>query len=215
MKKLLLIALVLALLTPALAIDKHGLLTIGGRVFYWLPQGDFGNAYTGSMGFGAKVGYGLSSNMEIFGEAWYGMAGFDEDFWGDQFEGDGKNYYLVTFVAGGRLNLSPYSPFDPYIQVGAGYYNWAYTEVDDDAGTYTYGEASDQKFGINVRGGGEFFTSNQMSVDVGVEWNSIFGVTVPIKDWNDPDDHSQGWEWNEENQTVNILAFGIGVNLYF
>jgi len=215
-KKLLPLLLVLALIMPATALNKDGLLSIGGRVFYWLPMGDFANAYTSSVGFGAKVGYGLAENFEFLGEAWYGMAGFNEDFWGDTNLGDeDTTYYLVTFQLGGRLNLSPYSPFDPYVQVGAGYYSWAYTKVDNEAGTYTYGDASVDKFGINLRAGGEFFTSNQMSVDVGLEWNSIFGVTVPIKDWHDPDDHSQGWDYDTEDQTVNILTFGIGLNLYF
>jgi hypothetical protein len=54
-----------------------------------------------------------------------------------------------------------------------------------------------------------------MSVDVGVEWNSIFGVTVPVKDWHNPDDHSEGWDYSTEEQTVNVLSFGIGLNLYF
>ncbi len=214
MKKLLLIALVLALLTPAMAIDKHGLLSAGARIFYWMPQGDFGNAYTSSLGFGGRVGYGIASNFEIFGEGWYGMAGFNEDYWGDTFESDTKDYYLVTVAFGGRFNLSPYSPFDPYIQAGAGYYNWAYVDADDN--TTTVGtKLSEDKFGINLRAGFEFFSSNQMSIDVGVGWNSIFGVTVPVKDYHNDDDHTQGWDYGEESQTVNILTFGAGVNLYF
>jgi opacity protein-like surface antigen len=218
-RKLLPLLLVLALIMPATALNKDGLLSIGGRVFYWMPMGDFGNAYTSSVGFGAKVGYGLAENFEFLGEAWYGMAGFNEDFWGDTFDNQGDtNYYLVTFQLGGRLNLSPYSPFDPYIQAGAGYYSWASTTAtgNDQGGTdYTYHTASDDKFGINLRAGGEFFTSNEMSVDVGVEWNSIFGVTVPVKDWHNPDDHSEGWDYSTEEQTVNVLSFGIGLNLYF
>ncbi|HDR06858.1 MAG TPA: hypothetical protein ENN88_04410 [Candidatus Coatesbacteria bacterium] len=218
MKKLLPLLLILALVMPATAINKDGLLSIGGRVFYWLPMDDFANAYTSSVGFGAKVGYGVAENFEILGEAWYGLAGFNEDYWGDTFEGTERDYYLVTFQLGGRLNLSPYSPFDPYVQVGAGYYSWAYTEVtENDQGEkqYTYGSAvSDDKFGINLRAGGEFFTSNNMSVDVGLEWNSIFGVNVPVRE-RVPIEDGFYYRYDTEEQTVNILTFGIGLNLYF
>jgi len=227
MKKLLLIALVLALLTPALAIDKHGLLSVGGRIFYWLPQGNFGEAYDSSLGFGAKVGYGISSQLEVVGEAWYGMASFNEHFWGLDYADNNfedATPYLTQFSAGARYNFSPYSPFDPYVQVAAGYYMWAmYKQVwvdENDNGQEDPGERegrmvtdeSTSKFGINARIGGEFFTSNQMSIDVAVGWNSIFGVTVPVPRDTDSDGFYDTWD--EQDETVHILTFGAGFNLY-
>ncbi|MBD3372907.1 MAG: outer membrane beta-barrel protein [Candidatus Coatesbacteria bacterium] len=214
MKKFLLIALIVALAVPAFAIDKNGLLGLGAKAFYWVPMGDFGNAYDGSFGGGAKVSYGLADQMEAFGEFWYGAASFNEDFWGDNAPEDvDTTYYLTTFQIGARFNFSPYSEFDPYIQAAGGYYTWQYYTVTDDGGQW--GDASDDKFGINLRAGAEYFFQPNMSLDIGVDYNSIFNVTVPVKDWIDDSDHSQGWNWLYEEQTVSAITAGLGVNIYF
>jgi len=228
MKKVLLVMLALALTVPAFAIDKHGLLEAGLRLFYWMPQGNFGEAYDASLGFGAKVGYGLSSNMEIVGEAWYGLADFNESYWGlgdggAEYELEDGDAYLTQFSAGARFNFTPYSQFDPYAQVTAGYYMWAmYKEVgidEDGDGDVDYTEYrlveddSTRKFGINVRLGGEFFTTNTMSIDVGVGWNSIFSVNVPEPVDTDDDGFYDDFDVVEE--TVNILTFSAGANFYF
>jgi len=221
-KKLLPLLLVLALVMPVSAINKDGLLSIGGRIFYWLPQGNFGEAYDSSIGLGVKVGYGLAENIEILGEGWYGLASFNDKYWGQNYEEynfEDATPYLMTFQLGARLNFSPYSQFDPYAQLAGGYYMWAVykgedTNGDGDLDTYTLStDESTRKFGINARLGGEFFTSNDMGIDVAVEWNSIFGVDVP-EPLYDEDGQFTG-EYGVVNETVNILSFGIGLNLYF
>jgi hypothetical protein len=226
MKKVLLVMLVLALTIPAFAIDKNGLLEAGIRLFYWMPQGNFGEAYDASLGFGAKVGYGVSSNFEIVGEAWYGLADFNENYWGlDYWDYEEATPYLTQFSAGARVNFSPYSQFDPYAQLTAGYYMWAmYKEVgvdtdgDGDVDEYQYQLVEDdstRKFGINARLGGEFFTSKTMSIDVGVGWNSIFSVEVPEPVDVDGDGFYDAGEWNYVEETVNTLTFSAGANFYF
>jgi len=191
-KKLLLILLVLALVVPATAINKDGLLSAGARIFYWLPQGNFGEAYDSSIGFGALVGYGIAENFEILGEAWYGMASFNEHYWGlDHWDYEDATPYLMTFQGGARFNFTPYSQFDPYVQLCGGYYMWAtYKEVGIDTDgdgiidEYEYQMVVDdesRKFGINARLGGEFFTTNNMGIDVAVGWNSIFSVNQRIR----------------------------------
>ncbi len=224
MKKLLLILLVLALVVPATAINKDGLLSAGIRLFYWLPQGNFGEAYDSSIGFGAKVGYGVAENFEILGEAWYGLASFNEHYWGMEYwDYEDATPYLMTFQAGARFNFSPYSQFDPYVQLAGGYYMWAtYKEIgldtdgDGEIDDYEYQLVTDEstrKFGINARLGGEFFTSNNMGIDFAVGWNSIFSVNVPQPTDTDGDGFYDDYQTVEE--TVNILTFGVGLNFYF
>jgi len=225
-KKLLPLLLVLALVMPVSAINKDGLLSAGARIFYWLPQGNFGEAYDSSIGFGAKVGYGVAENLEILGEAWYGLAQFNEHYWGlDHWDYESATPYLMTFQLGARFNFSPYSQFDPYAQLAGGYYMWAvYKEVgidedgDGDVDSYQYQLVTDEdtrKFGINARLGGEFFSSNNMSIDVAVEWNSIFSVTVPQPVDVDGDGFYDEGEWDYVEETVNVLSFGAGLNFYF
>jgi hypothetical protein len=222
-KKLLPLLLVLALALPATAINKDGLLSAGANIFYWLPMGNFGEAYEPWVGFGAKVGYGLSESFEVLGQAWYGLADFNDKFWGQNYWDDEATYFLFTFAAGARYNFSPYSQFDPYIQATGGYYMWAtYKEVgldtDDDGIIDTWQNETvvnedSRRFGINLKAGGEFFTSNNMAVDVGVDWNSVFDVDVPEPNF-DEDGLFDG-TYDIVNETVNILTFGIGLNLYF
>lgn len=214
MKKFLLIALILALTIPAAAIDRHGLLGIGVKGFYWIPLGDFGNAYNGSFGGGARVSYGIGPQMEIFGEGWYGHATFDEDYWTEYQDYDPQDdpneYYLTTFQFGARYTLMPYSEFDPYLQAAAGYYTWHFYRETETGGEW--GSASESKFGINLRAGGEYFIKPNMSLDFGVDWISIFDVEVAKLVM----DHDSGtFRYVEATETVNIVAPGIGLNLYF
>ncbi len=204
--------------------DKTGLLSAGAGIFYWLPQGSFGEAYNSSVGFGVNMGYGLAESLEFIGEARYGTAKFDEQYW----DLDKRDYvetdpYLTSFLLGIRFTFASNFGFAPYAQVGGGYYMWAvYKEVGVDADNdgfideYRYdliADDSTREFGINARLGGEYLISNNMGLDVAADWNSIFNVVFPRQEDNDGDGLYDDFGTVEE--TVNVLTFGVGLNLYF
>jgi opacity protein-like surface antigen len=204
--------------------DKTGLLSAGTDMFYWLPLGSFCEAYQSSIGFGVKVGYGVAESFEFIGEAWYGLAQFNVQYWDPDNRDCGKtDPYLTTIQLGARFNFSPFSQFVPYAQLSGGYYTWAvYKEVgvdtnndgvDDEYRNEVSSDENTRRFGINARLGGEFPISNDMAVDAAVRWTSIFSVKFPLKadaDGGGSDEDSGTFE-----ETVNVLTFGVGLNLYF
>jgi opacity protein-like surface antigen len=224
MRNSLISVVVLCLCLPAGAKDKTGLLSAGAGIFYWLPQGSFGEAYDSSIGFGVNVGYGLAESLEFIGEARYGLAKLDEQYWGM----DRRDYvvtdpYLTSLLLGARFTFPANSWFEPYAQLGGGYYMWAICKevgVDSDRDglidEYRYdliADDSTRKFGINARLGGEYPISNDMGLDVAADWNSIFNVDFPRR--VDTDGDGSYDDFGTARETINVLTFGVCLSLYF
>jgi hypothetical protein len=225
MRNLLIVGIILCLSLPAAAIDKTSLFSVGTYIFYWMPMGTFGEAYDATTGFGTKVGYGVAENLEILCEAWYGLAQFNEQYWGLNYRDyEEATPYLMALQMGARITFLPSNLFVvPSVQIAAGYYMWAvYKEVGEDADgdgdvdEYRYLFVSDEstrRFGINARLGGEFFTSDHMGVEVSLGWDSIFNVSIPQQVNTNYVGFRNDLQTVEE--TVNILTCGVGINLYF
>jgi hypothetical protein len=217
LRKILGLLLVLALLTPAVAIDKTGLFSFGGRAGFWIPFGEYNDALTSEGVLGAGLGFGLSEAWSIYLCGEYIFNTQTNDYFNSAYvERSKPGFDFWNASMGVRWNLTPRARFDPFFQVGASYYAPAvYVGIDtDEDGLFE--ELSDQLdpdagavFGASFAIGGEFFTEASMSLELEIGYGVLFDYPVPRRKTTDDLRY-----YYYDNQMLHLMNIVFGVNLY-
>jgi len=217
LRKILGLLLVLALLSPAVAIDKTGLFSFGARAGFWIPFGEYYEAMTSEGLLGANIGFGLSEAWSIFLRGEYIFNTQNDNYFDSAYPDRGKpGFDFWNASMGVRWNLTPRARFDPFLQIGGSYYAPAvYSGIDTDEDGY-FEELSDQLnpdvaavFGANFAFGGEFFTEASMSLELELGYSVLFDYPVPRRKTTDELRY-----YYYENQTLHLMNIVFGVNLY-
>ncbi len=223
MRRYVLLAMILLSVVAVGAVDKTGLFHIGGRAGFWAPQGDFNDAVSPDGYVGLSAGIGFAEAWSIVLSGAYDFGGANKDFFDSAFEEAPEDfdpeYGMWEAHFGLRWNLTPRSRFDPFIEVGAGYFDFpCYKRVDDDGDGYA--EYLDTEldpelggaYGAYIAVGGEYFTDSYLSLEFEVAYDAVFNFPVPRRITDSEQDLRY---YFYEEQLLHNLDFGIGVNLYF
>jgi hypothetical protein len=176
------LVMVLALVSPASAVDQTGKFAVGGYGGYSFGFGDkfkeyeymgFTSQNKLNFSFGGKVKYGLTPNIALVGGVdyqsgkWEGKlaeyvppelagGGLEESM--NDSESD-ESFNWIGILAGGMYVFSPEATTSPYVTAGGGFY------VPDEG---------DSKPGFNVGFGVEHFFQDNLALDGGARFHMIF-----------------------------------------
>jgi hypothetical protein len=174
LKKLLelfVLVMVLALVSPASAIERTGKFAMGGYGGYSFG---FGNTFKKweywretfqnklNFAFGGKVEYWLTPDFALVGGLDYqsGKWEYDVSEWEYEYDvSESESWHWIGILANGMYVFSPTAKTSPYVTAGGGFY------IPDEG---------DSKPGINAGIGVEHFFQDNLALDVGARFHMIF-----------------------------------------
>lgn len=211
------VVFVLLLVFSVLATPGAGVVSLGVSGDYTLTSGEFGEAYTPSIGVELWTGYGLTDWLAIVVLGGYTSGEFNEDHWGEDFFDEDDNFSLWKLAGGVRFDFELGREFYLNARLSGGYYLWSTaipTDTDGDQvpdGIIPGIGDSSQDWGVGLSLGGSYFLCELLALELTVGSDFIFNAEVATPIYQDG---AFTFTFDTIEETAILFDIGFGVGLY-
>jgi len=212
------IVFVLLFAFASFAVPGTGVVSLGVSGNYTFTSGEFGDAYTPSVGVELWTGYGLTDWLAVVAIGGYTGGDFNEDHWGADFFDDEDSFSLWKLAGGVRFNFDLGAGFYLNTRLSSGYYLWDTAQLSDSDGDQAPDgvipgiDKDSQGWGAGLSIGGSYFLCELLALELTVAGDFIFDAKIATPIYQDGT-FTFGFDTVEETAILFNIDLSIGLYL--